>query len=833
MRAGDGPASRGSADARADVDPDDVPADGEDLFRLAVDRAAVGMCLVSPDGQFLRVNDSLCALLGRDADELRSSTWQELTHPDDLDADLALVDDLLAGRRDQYRFLKRFIRADETVVWGDLSVSCVRSADGSVRWFISQITDVTEREEALHAFAESQELFGILMDHSAVGMSLTSPDGRLLRVNESLCRLFGRTEEELIAASWEDLTEPGVVEGERELLGDLLADRRNSYRLLKRFARPDGSLVWGDLSISCVRRADRSVGYFVAQIIDVTERELAQVELTGVLDSMLDPLVLVEPVRQDGEVVDVRFRLANSATGRYLGVPAQALVGRTLIQAYPGAAVDAILDMVRRALESDTPLELDAVRMPSVFSPDERWFDIRVASVGDAVSITWRDRTDQHLAAEALALEQAQYRLLADNSMDVVIRSGANGLVEWVSPSIAEALGWMPGEVIGRRLSEYLHPDDLQQLVQRKRAVIEGGSTEGRATARVATEDGQWRWMSVHGRALVGEGGVIAGGIDALRDIQTEHDAAVELEKRERMLRGVIGSLIDPWVLLSAVRDDSGRIVDFEYVDVNDAAIAANRTSREELVGERLMGLFPEHAPSGLLERYAQVVETGTALAMDDDPFTSPFDGVTRYFDNRAVRVGDGISLTWRDVSDRFEARQVLGRQADQDLLTGVGNRRQLGRRLEEIFARVPRSGTQIAVLYCDVDHFKDVNDDFGHAAGDEVLASVARQIRGALREDDVVARLGGDEFVVVLDGVRDAPDAAHVAEKIAEAVRRPVQVADAAVTPQLSIGVAVTEYGSDAQEAMTRADAALYEAKRSGRNRVVISPPGAIRADA
>ena len=215
-----------------------------------MDNSAVGMCLVSPEGAFIRVNHALCELLARDEATVTSSTWQELTHPDDLDMDLSLMDDVLAGRIDSYRLLKRFLRPDGSVVWGDLSVGCVRDETGSVRSFVSQIVDVTDRETALAALVESQELFHLVMDGSAVGMSVTSPDGGLVRVNASLCALFGRTAEELTTTPWQSLTPAQDVATEEGLLEEMRLGLRDTYRLLKRFERPDGTAVRGDVTIS-------------------------------------------------------------------------------------------------------------------------------------------------------------------------------------------------------------------------------------------------------------------------------------------------------------------------------------------------------------------------------------------------------------------------------------------------------------------------------------------------------------------------------------------------------------------------------------------------------
>ena len=115
-----------------------------DVLLAAMHSAAVGMALVSPDGRFLEANRALADLLGRTPANLFSMTWQELTHRDDVDADLGLVDDVLAGRRDSYRIVKRFVRPDGTLVWGDVNVGCVRDLSGHVQFLVKQIVDVTE-----------------------------------------------------------------------------------------------------------------------------------------------------------------------------------------------------------------------------------------------------------------------------------------------------------------------------------------------------------------------------------------------------------------------------------------------------------------------------------------------------------------------------------------------------------------------------------------------------------------------------------------------------------------------------------------------------------------
>ena len=115
----------------------------DERFRRVMDNAAIGMCLLAPDGAVLEVNDALCGLFGYDAATLKFKTWQELTAPEVLEADQKFITELLEGQRDSYRYLKQYIHADGHRIWGDLSVSCVRDGNGRVEDVVAQIIDVT------------------------------------------------------------------------------------------------------------------------------------------------------------------------------------------------------------------------------------------------------------------------------------------------------------------------------------------------------------------------------------------------------------------------------------------------------------------------------------------------------------------------------------------------------------------------------------------------------------------------------------------------------------------------------------------------------------------
>jgi diguanylate cyclase (GGDEF)-like protein/PAS domain S-box-containing protein len=168
----------------------------------------------------------------------------------------------------------------------------------------------------------------------------------------------------------------------------------------------------------------------------------------------------------------------------------------------------------------------------------------------------------------------------------------------------------------------------------------------------------------------------------------------------------------------------------------------------------------------------------------------------------------------------RLRSDERMRHDALHDPLTGLANRTLLRDRLEHALARSERDGPSTGLLFLDLDGFKDVNDRFGHAAGDAVLAELAGRLRAAVRPSDTVARFGGDEFIVVAEAV-DCPAASALGRRLAAAIARPLVVAGAEHRLSASIGVALGHEDSDAL--LAHADAAVYRAKAAGRGRIEV----------
>lgn len=207
-------------------------------------------------------------------------------------------------------------------------------------------------------------------------------------------------------------------------------------------------------------------------------------------------------------------------------------------------------------------------------------------------------------------------------------------------------------------------------------------------------------------------------------------------------------------------------------------------------------------------------------------------DGTRRWIENRATPVHDvsgrlvAIEGIARDVTERKEAEDRLAHQATHDPLTDLPNRTLLIDRIDQSLARSRRSGQPIALLFLDLDHFKRVNDECGHAAGDQMLSAVAGRLRHTLRPGDTVARLGGDEFVLCCDEVANTEEAMAISSRVRDVLRSPFRL-EGSKFPEAhtsaSIGVVLSRPDDTPQSLLRAADLAMYRAKQAGRDRVAV----------
>jgi diguanylate cyclase (GGDEF)-like protein/PAS domain S-box-containing protein len=427
------------------------------------------------------------------------------------------------------------------------------------------------------------------------------------------------------------------------------------------------------------------------------------------------------------------------------------------------------------------------------------------------------DVDEQIRTQERLEESEALYRTLVENSGDIIHRTGPDGTIEWVSPQVERLLGWTPEECMQLGSRGLVHPDDMPQLRTALDELHEGRTAALRCRLRM--KDDGWRWANVVQRPLIDEAGMYAGSITSTHDAQAEVEALQDLAISEERFRTALDAAPNGTVLLD---------LDRRIEEVNPAFCEMVGLPSEALVGRRLPELLSREDDRIDLRGRALLVAGSGDVAETEGSFEHP-DGRTVWFSASTALIGSaeeprGFISQFLDVTLSRQAGALLAYEATHDPLTMTGNRRMLYTELESILARTPRTGNRIGVIFVDIDDFKEINDTFGHAAGDEVLIEVAERIRSSVRTDDVIARFGGDEFVITLPSVHGIDNVLHVAELIIEAMRSPIATEAAEIDVTISLGLAVGDIGEEVDDLLTRADRAVFEAKRLGGARFAIA---------
>jgi two-component system, chemotaxis family, CheB/CheR fusion protein len=255
-------------------------AESDARFRAAFENAAVGVVLVDPKGSFLRVNNTFANMLGYSTKELEIKIFQDITHPDDLPANLSVLKKTLAGEVDNYCFEKRYMRKDGGVVWAKLNVGCVRKADGAVDYFITIIEDISERKEAEERLRKSEQKIRELLGALPAAIFVTDADGRITYYNQAAVGLWGRSPE-LGKDRWSDLARPLRADGKPARLADCpteiaLRQGKSVQGLEAILERADGTRIPVVPYPMPLRDAAGTIVGVVNMTVDISERQQAE-----------------------------------------------------------------------------------------------------------------------------------------------------------------------------------------------------------------------------------------------------------------------------------------------------------------------------------------------------------------------------------------------------------------------------------------------------------------------------------------------------------------------------------------------------------------------------
>jgi diguanylate cyclase (GGDEF)-like protein/PAS domain S-box-containing protein len=393
----------------------------------------------------------------------------------------------------------------------------------------------------------------------------------------------------------------------------------------------------------------------------------------------------------------------------------------------------------------------------------------------------------------------------------VAVTLDLQGRVQFANDALRHLLQCSAAELIGCRLFETRLATGARSLLEQ---LYPGGTQSANFPAEFQSEllrhDQQSRhvawhavvWRDAAGRAM----GSILIGNDVTELLREEKKTSLYISAFEATAHAIV------------VTDTQGSII-----SVNRAFTQLTGYSRDEALGQN-----PRILQSGKHEPafYEQMWKTITASGhWHGDVWDRRKDGsiYPKYLSISAIKNSSGALTNYVgiffDNSERHTLEERLDQLAHYDALTGLPNRSLLLDRLEQAVERAIRLGTKVGLIYLDLDHFKHVNDSFGHFAGDQLLKAVAKRAKTCVRAVDTVARLGGDEFVILVPDAHDQDDISTLANKLLAALTPPYEIEGRSATSTPSIGISIyPDDGANVDDLMKLADTAMYQAKQSGR---------------
>ena len=578
--------------------------------------------------------------------------------------------------------------------------------------------------------------------------------------------------------------------------------------------RKDGTTYTEEMTITPVTHGvgNNVETQFIAIMQDTTERRRAQdamAESERRYRSLFDsnPLPTWLFARKS-----LKFLAVNEAAIRHYGFSRLEFLAMTIADIRPEADIPSLLKATAKRIYSlqeattwkhrkkdGTIIEVEIV----AHEMDFQGIDAELVAVHDVTERKDAERTNL-LAA------------IVDSAADAIISKSLEGVITSWNKGAEQMFGYSAKEAVDRHITLIIPPDRRDEEATILERVKRGDHIENFETVRFR-KDGTQLYISLTVSPVKDGAGRIVGASKVARDITERKRGLEALREAEEKYRAIFDESVVG--IFQVAADGRPLRVNRAYAEIH------GYDSPEQLLAEVsnvALQIFVD--PRRMDELGHALDEVGAVRGTEVE--VQRRDGTRRFVraNVRAVRDKDGnIALregTVEDITDRKVAEERVQFLAYYDALTGLPNRSLLQDRLAKALAAARRQENKLALLYLDLDRFKDINDSLGHSVGDLFLQEVAERLKTWAREQDTVARLGGDEFLIMLTHVNDAPDAAVAAERLMDAMTAEFVVQGHPLNIGCSIGISIfPEHGADADHLIKNADAAMYGAKENGRN--------------
>ncbi len=445
----------------------------------------------------------------------------------------------------------------------------------------------------------------------------------------------------------------------------------------------------------------------------------------------------------------------------------------------------------------------------------------------NVIHVIWKDISKEKEILKTLKASELSYQHSKER-MELALLGYNAGVYEWnllddsayYSPQWNEMLGYGKADELPALLSTWkdrVHPDDIEDIMSNVQATLDNKEEHIETVHRLKHKNGQWIWILGRGIIQYDQNGKAFRMVGIHTDITEQKAIQLKVDQQAQIIEQIHDSVISTdlegyissWNMGSELllgyksSEMIGKHIKLLYLEEDHESLQNNI--------DILMQKGKQKTEIRLVKKSKEVIFADLSLSLLKDEKGKPI-GMIGYAQDITER---------KKAEDKLREQQdLLYYQAHHDHLTGLPNRVLFNDRLEQGIQKASRQQTKLALLFIDLDNFKEINDSLGHDIGDKVLQAVAEQFKTCIRKVDTLARLGGDEFMIILEDLKKEEDASLLAQKILEISQEPIKVGKHTLHISASIGVSL--YPSDTTNILNLlqyADIAMYKAKAKGRN--------------
>jgi PAS domain S-box-containing protein len=566
--------------------------ESEERFHNMADTVPIMIWMTGADKRWHYFNKRWLEFAGRPLEKELGQGWTDYLHPDDRQRFWAAYNGAFEQRQ-EFNTEYRLKRGDGQYRWV-LATGIPRfMPHGSFAGYIGSCIDITERKQVEDKLRESEELFRSAFAHATTGMALVGLDGRFLRVNRSLCEMLGYSEQELLELDFRSITHLDDVSSNVSIFQQVLAGELNAYQIEKRYIHKTGHVVWVLLSGALVRDAKDQPLYFITQAQDITARMQVEEALRQseeryrtLIERMPDAVYRSTP---EGKFTDV-----NPAMVKMLGYETKEELLAIDIKKRLYFDVQE-REMVVDALQKAGGDEIDVFRLRHKVG-HEVWVEDHGRLIYDAAGNViyhegiLRDFTARKWAEDALRESEERYRLLAENSFDLIELLDLDGNVIYASPSHYYVIGHTPNDLVHKNLFTFVHPEDVPPALAAINGLMASGARKT-CELRLATKGGDWIHVEAILSGILGRGNKIHRILLSARDItarkQAEERIKTSLKEKEVLLKEIHHRVKNNLQIISSLLNlQSGYIQDHRAGEMFKES--RNRVKSMALIHEKL-----------------------------------------------------------------------------------------------------------------------------------------------------------------------------------------------------------------------------------------------------